>query len=123
VRQISRQFPASIRQKTLDAPAPQPFGGFFVVQLEGLKTGVHLMLRPLLALGMIVCVSAPAFSAEYYVVRGPDKRCRVVETKPADTTVVQVGPMAFVTRDEAESQVRVLCKEESSTHIEVEKVR
>jgi len=77
------------------------------------------MLRPLLALTMIACVSAPAFSAEYYVVRGPDKRCRVVETKPTDTTIVQVGPMAFVTRDEAESQVKVLCKEDTSTTIQV----
>jgi hypothetical protein len=83
------------------------------------------MMKPLLALAILAGASAPAFAAEYYVVRGPDKRCRVVESKPADTTIVQVGPMAFVTRDEAESQVRVLCKEDSSTveRIEVEKVR
>jgi hypothetical protein len=81
------------------------------------------MMRPLLALAIIAGVSAPAFSAEYYVVRGPDKRCRVVETKPTDSTIVQVGPMAFVTREEAESKMTVLCKEESDTRIEVQKVR
>ena len=81
------------------------------------------MKKTLLALAMIAGTTAPTFAAEYYVVRGPDKRCRVVETKPVDTTVVQVGPMAFVTREEAESQVRVLCKEEVGTRIEVEKTR
>ena len=81
------------------------------------------MMRPLLALAIVAGVSAPAFSAEYYVVRGPDKRCRVVETRPTESTVVQVGPLAFVTREEAESQVSVLCKEDSADSIRVEKVR
>ena len=79
------------------------------------------MMRPLLALAIIAGVSAPAFSAEYYVVRGPDKECRVVETKPVDTTIVQVGPAAFVTREEAQSQLSVLCKDEDS--VTVKKVR
>jgi hypothetical protein len=83
------------------------------------------MMKPLMALAIVAATAAPAFAAEYYVVRGPDKRCRVVESKPADTTIVQVGPMAFVTREEAESQVQVLCKEDrgSVERIEVEKVR
>jgi hypothetical protein len=79
------------------------------------------MMRPLLALAIIAGVSAPAFSAEYYVVRGPDKECRVVETKPVDTTIVQVGPAAFVTREEAQSQLSVLCKDDDS--VTVKKVR
>jgi hypothetical protein len=81
------------------------------------------MLRPLLALAVIAGMSVPAFSEEYYVVRGPDKKCKVVETKPADTTIVQVGPMAFVSRDKAESEMRVLCKEDYSDSVTVEKVR
>ncbi len=82
------------------------------------------MKKSLLALALIAGASAPAFSAEYYVVRGPDKHCRVVETKPADATIVQVGPMAFVTRDEAESQLKVLCHDDGpADRIEVEKVR
>jgi hypothetical protein len=79
------------------------------------------MMRPLLALAIIAGVSAPAFSAEYYVVRGPDKECRVVETKPVDATIVQVGPAAFVTREEAQSQLSVLCKDDDS--VTVKKVR
>jgi hypothetical protein len=83
------------------------------------------MKKSLLALAMIAGVSTPTLAAEYYVVRGPDQRCRVVETKPVDSTIVQVGPMAFVTRDEAESQVKVLCKETTGSveRVEVEKVR
>ena len=83
------------------------------------------MMKPLMALAIVAATAAPAFAAEYYVVRGPDKRCRVVETKPVDSTIVQVGPMAFVTREEAESQVKVLCKEETGSveRIEVERAR
>jgi len=84
------------------------------------------MIKSLFAVAVIAGFSAPAFSAEYYVVRGPDKKCRVVETRPVESTVVQVGPLAFVTRDEAESQVRVLCKDDmgrTEERIQVEKVR
>ena len=81
------------------------------------------MIRPLLALAIIAGASAPAFAAEYYVVRDSERHCRVVETRPTDSTLIQVGPMAFVTRDEAESQIRVLCKDEPVERIEVERVR
>jgi hypothetical protein len=83
------------------------------------------MQKSLLALVMVAGVAAPAFADEYYVVRGPDKKCRVVESKPVDSTVVQVGPLAFVTRERAESEVRVLCKDEYGDveRIEVERVR
>jgi hypothetical protein len=83
------------------------------------------MQKSLLALVMVAGVAAPAFADEYYVVRGSDKKCRVVESKPVDSTVVQVGPLAFVTRERAESEVRVLCKDEYGDveRIEVERVR
>lgn len=82
------------------------------------------MKKLLLGLALASSLSAPAFAAEYYVVRGPDKKCRVVETRPTESTVVQVGPLAFVTRDEAESQVRVLCKDDYvEERIQIEKVR
>jgi hypothetical protein len=50
-------------------------------------------------------------ASEYYVVRGPDEKCKVVETKPTDKTMVIVGDKAYVTREEAEAQVKVVCKE------------
>ena len=44
------------------------------------------MLKYVIAIGVAVGVATPALSAEYYVVRGPDKKCIVVETKPVDKT-------------------------------------
>ena len=62
-----------------------------------------------LALGL--CSSA-AMAAEYYVVQEKStKKCKVVETRPTETTWVQVGPLAFKTREEADKQIAVVCKE------------
>jgi hypothetical protein len=69
------------------------------------------MLKYIIAVGVIAAVAAPALGAEYYVVRGPDKKCKVVETRPVDKTVVVVGDTAYVTREEAETQLKVVCKE------------
>jgi hypothetical protein len=80
------------------------------------------MMKSLLAAAIIAGTAAPAFAAEYYVVRGPDKRCRVVESRPTESTIVQVGPMAFVTREKAEEQVKILCRDDLG-NVEVERVR
>jgi hypothetical protein len=61
-------------------------------------------------------LTSGAVAAEYYVVQEKaTKKCRVVETKPAatETTWVQVGPMAFKTREEADKQIAVICKEKN----------
>ena len=51
-------------------------------------------------------------SADYYIVQEVStKKCKVVETRPTETTWVQIGPLAFKTQVEAESQVTVVCKE------------
>jgi hypothetical protein len=39
------------------------------------------------------------------------KKCRVVETRPTEKTLVVVGDRAYVTRQEAEKQIKVVCKE------------
>jgi hypothetical protein len=68
-----------------------------------------------LAAGALLAVcSSAALAAEYYVVQDKTTRkCKIVETKlPAtETTWVQVGPLAFKTREEAEKQSTVICKE------------
>jgi hypothetical protein len=66
----------------------------------------------LLAAGMLVAFAAPAF-ADYYIVHGPDRQCRVVDryVPGEDHDIVRVGPLRFGTRDEAERQVRVVCRE------------
>jgi hypothetical protein len=67
----------------------------------------------LAGLAAVVC-SSGAMAAEYYVVQEKaTKKCKVVETRPSatETTWIQVGPLAFKTREEAEKQVTVICKE------------
>jgi len=69
------------------------------------------MLRFVLPMALVLGLALPAFAAEYYVVRGPDKKCKVVESRPTDKTVVVVGDKAFVTREEADKQLAVVCTE------------
>lgn len=69
------------------------------------------MKRYILAAGLGLILATPAMADEYYIIREPDQDCRVVETRPTDSTIVQVGPLAFKTRDEAERELRVVCKE------------
>jgi hypothetical protein len=68
------------------------------------------MMKFVLPVAILVASVAPAFAAEYYIVRGPDKKCKVVETRPTDTTVVVVGEKAYVSRDEATKELAVVCK-------------
>ena len=52
-------------------------------------------------------------TSEYYVVQDPGtKKCTIVTEKPASSTIVQVGPMAFKSRTEAESGLKTIevCK-------------
>lgn len=65
----------------------------------------------LAAFAVSLCGSA-AIAAEYYVVQEKTtKKCKVVESRPTETTWVQVGPLAFKTREEADKQVAVICKQ------------
>jgi len=73
--------------------------------------GVRIMIRYVLAAGLVVGLTLPAFAAEYFIVRGPDKQCRVVEKRPTEKTIVVVGDRAYVTKEEATKQVAVVCKE------------
>jgi|SRR5271165_2500964 len=64
----------------------------------------------LLAAGTLAVFAIPAF-ADYYVVHGPDRHCRVVESITPGGDLVRVGPLSFGTRDEAERQVNVICRD------------
>jgi hypothetical protein len=65
-----------------------------------------------LAVAAVAMLSSSALAAEYYVVQEKTtKKCKVVEARPTETTWVQVGPLAFKTQDEADKQVKVICKE------------
>jgi hypothetical protein len=70
------------------------------------------MLKYALPIAIALGVAAPAFAqTEFFIVRGPDKKCKVVETRPKDTTVTIIGDRAYVTREEAQKQLTVVCKE------------
>ena len=71
----------------------------------------------LAAAAMLAVCSSAAFAADYYVVQDKSTmKCKIVETKlPAtETTWVQVGPLAFKTREEAEKQSTVIWKERTN---------
>ena len=59
------------------------------------------MIKYALPLAILVGIAAPVFAADYYIVRGPDKKCKVVETRPTDTTIVVIGDKTYVTKEEA----------------------
>jgi hypothetical protein len=63
----------------------------------------------------VTCFGSAAIAAEYYVVREKTSQKRkVVETRPTEKTWVQVGPLAFKTREEAERPLTVIYKEKRS---------
>jgi hypothetical protein len=50
------------------------------------------MLKYVIAIGVVAGAAIPALAAkEYFVVRGPDEKCKVVETRPTEKTIVVVG--------------------------------
>jgi hypothetical protein len=70
-----------------------------------------MIVRLAVAAAAALTFSSAAF-ADYYIVQDKTtKGCKVVETKLTETTWIQVGPMAFKTRDEAQKQVAVICKQ------------
>lgn len=68
------------------------------------------MLRFATAAAVVLATTSAALAADFYIVRGPDKKCTIVEKKPVDKTIVIVGDRAYVTREEAEKQLKVVCK-------------
>jgi hypothetical protein len=84
---------------------------FCVFSSYGNNIGGQNMRRFLMSILILAGFAGNAMAAEYYVVRGPDKKCKVVETKPTDSKIIVMGDKAFVSRGEAEKQVKVICKE------------
>ena len=69
------------------------------------------MKKVILSTLLIVGFAAPCFAAsEFYIVRGADKKCTVVETRPTDKTVMIIGDKAYVSREEADKQLQLVCK-------------
>jgi hypothetical protein len=68
------------------------------------------MLKYALATALMFAASTPGWSAdEYYIVRGPDKKCTVVQEKPTTTTITVVGNTVYKSRSEAETSIKKVC--------------
>ena len=71
------------------------------------------MKRFVIAAALVTAIAAPAFAqsmtTEYYVVQdSTTKKCTIVDKKPTTTTMVQVGPVMFKTRTEAETGMKTI---------------
>ena len=72
------------------------------------------MKRIVLAAALATVVAVPTFAqtttvSEYYVVQDAStKKCTIVDKKPTTTTMVQVGPVAFKSRTEAETGMKTI---------------
>ena len=71
------------------------------------------MIRYAIAAALTSVIAIPAYAqstvTEYYVVQDTTtKKCTIVDKKPTTTTVTQVGPVAFKTRQEAESGMKTV---------------
>jgi hypothetical protein len=70
------------------------------------------MLKKLALAATAVALLMSTASADYYIVQEKaTKKCKVVETKPTETTWIQVGPAAFKTQNDAEKQIKTVCVE------------
>ena len=70
-----------------------------------------MLARFTVAATLMMMFGSSAFADYYIIQEKTTKQCKVVETKPTETTWLQVGPLAFKTKDEADKQVTVVCKE------------
>jgi len=68
------------------------------------------MIKYVLPVVLLIGATAPALAAEFFIVRGPDQKCKIVETRPTERTMVVIGDKAYVTRDEAQKQMAIVCK-------------
>lgn len=70
------------------------------------------MLKKVALASAAIALLMSTASAEYYIVQEQaTKKCKVVETRPTETTWVQVGPASFKTQSEAQKQIKTVCVE------------
>ena len=61
---------------------------------------------------LVLAVPNPAL-AKWWIVRASDKQCLVVDIEPTgkDKSVTKIGKEAYRTREQAEADVKRLCKQ------------
>ncbi len=74
--------------------------------------GGNTMLKKLALAATAVALLMSTASADYYIVQEKaTKKCKVVETRPTETTWIQIGPAAFKTQSDAQKQIKTVCVE------------
>ena len=71
------------------------------------------MRKYVLAAALIVGCTLPAFAAsQFFIVRGPDKKCMVVDVAPVttETKIEKIGKDVYISREEAQADLAVVCK-------------
>ena len=64
------------------------------------------MLKKLALASTAIALLMSTASADYYIVQEKaTKKCKVVETRPTETTSIQVGPAAFKTQCLSDKQI------------------
>ena len=68
------------------------------------------MKKFLISAAAVAIMTGTAYAqTEFYVVQDTfTKKCTILDKKPTTTTMVQVGPMAFKSRTEAESGMKTI---------------
>ena len=90
----------------------------YTAQCPELSQGTKMKAKIMLAAAIVLSFAAPAVADEYYVVRGPDRHCTVTTTRPAkETTITQIGPLAFESREKAEERIKTtkVCSDTTTT--------
>ena len=66
---------------------------------------------PVLIGALLLALPDPA-RADWWIVRASDKQCLVVDIEPTgkDESVTRIGRLVYPTREEAEAEVKRLCK-------------
>jgi hypothetical protein len=83
-------------------------GNLFAVFTSGGKPMLKKLALAMATVGLLMSTA----SADYYIVQEKaTKKCKVVETRPTETTWIQIGPAAFKTQADAEKQIKTVCVE------------
>jgi hypothetical protein len=65
----------------------------------------------LLTLVLLLAFANPAL-ASWWIVRAADGKCLVVDVEPSGSDVAKIGKEVYQTQQQAEAQVKTLCKED-----------
>ena len=69
--------------------------------------------KSLLVALVLLSFAHPAF-ANWWIVRSADEKCLVVDIEPSSKDVTKVGKEVYQTREQAEADVKGLCKESNA---------